>query len=277
MFDMSDTEGEMKISAGGEKSKGLIQTSKNLNMLNNPNILTGMSHEMRTHMNAIVAFSFLINNRERSNDEREEFSNYIINSCEQLMVLFDNFLDSAIIDTGNSVNDVRRCDLNELLNDQVSDFRSLMARHEHKSIELILEDKCIKQGNVFIDIHKVSRVIRNLFLNALETTNSGYIRIGYNLDMEKVVFYILDSGQGFQKSNSLLSSRNEIDFTGNSSDTQAAVSLILAKKLIKLMQGEIWVEKNGVTGTGVYFSLPVKELATTRGSGKHSFKTRMAI
>ena len=30
------------------------------NMINCPTILTGMSHEMRTHMNAIVAFSFLM-------------------------------------------------------------------------------------------------------------------------------------------------------------------------------------------------------------------------
>ncbi|MBE0673293.1 MAG: HAMP domain-containing histidine kinase [Bacteroidales bacterium] len=261
----------------GKDVKGPNQSGNNLNMLNNPNILTGMSHEMRTHMNAIVAFSFLMNNKENGDNERQEFSNYIINSCEQLMVLFDNFLDSAIIDTGNSVNELRKCDLSDFLNEQLSDFRILMSKYEDKSIELILDDKCIKPGDVYIDIHKVSRVIRNLFLNALENTNSGYIRIGFNVDHEKVTFYILDSGQGFQKSRLLLSTRNENDFQGNFDDTQAAVSLILAKKLVGLMHGDIWVEKNGLTGTGIYFSLPVKELATTSGPDKREIRTRMAI
>ncbi|MFO7575678.1 MAG: HAMP domain-containing sensor histidine kinase [Bacteroidales bacterium] len=277
MFDMSGAQREKETVAGGKISEGQIQTGNSLNMLNNPEILTGMSHEMRTHMNAIVAFSFLMNNNENGEEERKEFSNYIVNSCEQLIALFDNFLDSAIIDTGNSINDLRKCNLNDLILDQLSDMRSLMARCEHKSVELILDDKCIKPGNVYIDINKVSRVIRNLFQNALETTNIGYIRIGYNIDPDKVIFYVLDSGQGFQKSSTLINSLIGEDQAGNAGDTKAAVGLILARKLVGLMQGKIWVEKNGVTGTGAYFSLPLKEPVSTNGTGKREIRTRMAI
>jgi signal transduction histidine kinase len=258
-------------------TKGPIPSGNNLNMLSNPNILTGMSHEMRTHMNAIVAFSFLMNDKENGDDEKKEFSNYIINSCEQLLALFDNFLDSAIIDTGNSLNELRKCDLNEFLREQMSDFRALIPRFDNKSIELILDDKCIKPGSVYIDMNKVSRVIRNLFLNALETTSIGYIRLGFNIDHEKVTFHILDSGQGFHTTRSILCSRGENDSHDSYDDTRAAVSLILAKKLVNLMQGEIWVEKNGVTGTGIYFSLPVKEMVTGREPVKREIRTRMAI
>lgn len=277
MFDMSGTQREKKRVAGGRNCCAQLQTENNLNMLNNPEILTGMSHEMRTHMNAIVAFSFLMNNDDSGQDERREFSNYIINSCEQLIVLFDNFLDSAIIDTGNSINDLRKCDLDDLILDQLTDLRTLMTRYEHKSVELIIDDKCIKPVNVYIDINKVSRVIRNLFQNALETTNSGYIRIGYNIDPENVTFYVLDSGQGFQRSNQLLSSIAEESVTGSTVDTKAAVGLLLAKKLVGLMQGKIWVEKNGVTGTGAYFSLPLKEKISTNDTGRREIRTRMAI
>ncbi len=277
MFDMSGTQREKKRVAGGGNCCAQLQTENNLNMLNNPEILTGMSHEMRTHMNAIVAFSFLMNNDDSGQDERREFSNYIINSCEQLIVLFDNFLDSAIIDTGNSINDLRKCDLDDLILDQLTDLRTLMTRYEHKSVELIIDDKCIKPVNVYIDINKVSRVIRNLFQNALETTNSGYIRIGYNIDPENVTFYVLDSGQGFQRSSQLLSNIAEESVTGSTVDTKAAVGLLLAKKLVGLMQGKIWVEKNGVTGTGAYFSLPLKEKISTNDTGRREIRTRMAI
>jgi signal transduction histidine kinase len=277
MFDMSDKLDE-KGKIAGEGRNGPIQTFNNLDMLNSPNILTGMSHEIRTHMNSIVAFSFLMSSNDNDKNERDEFSNHIIHSCEQLIILFDNFLDSAIIDTGNPVNDVRRCNLSELLHELVAEFRALIPRYNQKSLELIMDERGGHSGEVYIDMHKVSRVIRNLFLNALENTNNGYIRIGYNLDSEKVTFYILDSGQGFQKCSNMLSGRNENDFQSAGNYTQTAVSFILAKKLISLMKGEIWVEQNGVTGTGVYFSIPVKGVAGSVGSsGKKEFRSRMAI
>lgn len=277
MFDMSD---KLKKgnNAGGE-SNGPVQTKSDQNMLTSPEILTGMSHEMRTHMNAIVAFSFLMSNKETDSDERTEFSDYIIKSCEQLMLLFDNFLDSAIIDTGKPVNDVRRCNLSELFQELVVEFRALIPRYNHKSIELIVDDKGINSGEVYIDIHKVSRVIHNLFLNALENTNKGYIRIGYNQTSETVIFYVLDSGQSFQKSSNLLNGRNESDVQSGSNNTQVAVSFLLAKKLIALMRGELWIEQNGISGAGIYFSIPVKEMGLTlvSGTGKRELKTKMVI
>lgn len=255
------------------------RTAEKLSVLNDRCILTGLSHEMRTHMNAIMAFSFLINNNSSSNEERKEFGDYIINSCEKLIVLFDNFLDSAIIDMGNSVSELRKCNLNDLISDQLSDFRALLAKQDNKSIDLILDDRCIHPADIYIDINKVTRVIRNLLLNALESTNNGYIRIGYNLDSGNVTFYILDSGQGYNMNKSLLGSSADCGCAaGNISDTQIAVSLILAKKLVALMQGKIWVLKNGLSGTGVYFSLPInKPVATSESSSNTKIKSKLAI
>lgn len=258
MFDMSDR--PKKGSITGVESNGGVQSKGDPIMLNSPEILTGMSHEMRTHMNAIVAFSFLMSSKDSDKEERSEFSDYIIKSCEQLIDLFDNFLDSAILDTGNTVNDIRRCDLNVLFQELVTEFRGVLPKYSNKSIDLIVEDKGINSGEVFIDIHKVSRVIHNLFLNAIENTNNGYIRLGYNVSGEKVIFYVIDSGQSFQKSNNLLNGRDNFDSQSGSSCTQIAVSFLLAKKLIALMRGEIWIEQNGISGSGIYFSIPAKEM-----------------
>lgn len=108
-------EEEISVPPGTEKAEEI--NSNILNMINCPTLLTGMSHEMRTHMNSIVAFSFLMNNNGFNENEKEEFSNHILSSCEQLMYLFDNFLDSAIIDTGNSTTDLRKCKINNILDD----------------------------------------------------------------------------------------------------------------------------------------------------------------
>jgi K+-sensing histidine kinase KdpD len=227
-------------------------------MFNCPTILTGISHEMRTHMNAIVAFSFLMNKDGYNDKEREEFSNQIFSSCEQLIGLFENFLDSAIIDTGNLQVDLKICKLDNILDTLLSEFREKIRKDECKDIVLVSENQFSNSTEVLIDVNRVTRVIHTLFCNSLINTNSGYIKIGYYLREEKVTFYVLDSGQGFYKCKEFLQTQNLNDSLSKHNDICSAINITLAKKLIQLLGGTIWIECNGQTGTGIYFCVPVK-------------------
>jgi signal transduction histidine kinase len=133
------------------------------NMIHCPSILAGMSHEMRTHMNAIVAFSFLMKENCSNDAERGEFSNQILNSCEQLIGLFESFLDSAIIDTGTSSADSRVCKFDNLLDDLFSEFRAIINKEGHQELELVTEIRFSNSSDIFIDKNKIFRVIRSLF------------------------------------------------------------------------------------------------------------------
>lgn len=263
----------------GQKSEHNGEDTKTdiLNMINNPTILTGVSHEMRTHMNSIVAFSFLMNNHECNEDERKEFSRHILNSCEQLMGLFDNFLDSAIIDTGNSKAEPTSCNLGNILDDLLSEFRVLLKREDHKDLVLILENQAKTQSDVYIDSNLVARVIRNLFQNALSNTKSGYIKIGYYFSGGNVTFYVLDSGRGYTKCMEFLQNNNLNEALRMHNDTISAINLSLAKKLVTIMGGKIWVEINGIEGTGLYFSIPVEETGKKNVSINKYNNTRIAI
>lgn len=223
-----------------------------------PSILAGMSHEMRTHMNAIVAFSFLMKENCSNDSEREEFSNHILNSCEQLIELFDSFLDSAILDTGVSNADSRVCKFDNLLDDLFSEFRAEIKKEDHREIELVTEIRFSNSSEVFIDKNKIFRVIRSLFQNSMKNTKSGYIKIGYRLDDDKVTFYLLDSGQGYFKCKEFLHSEDLNKSLSLYNDTHTAINITLAKKLIQLLGGTIWIECNGLTGTGIYFSVPAQ-------------------
>ncbi len=71
MFDISgNSKGESGES--GTQSKDAVKKTESIDqrMVYCPSILTGMSRELRTHMNAIVAFSFLLNKKEYCDDER---------------------------------------------------------------------------------------------------------------------------------------------------------------------------------------------------------------
>jgi K+-sensing histidine kinase KdpD len=239
-------------------NKGDENNSVNKSVINCPTVLTGMSHEVRTHMNAIVAFSFLMNRNECNESEREEFSNQILSSCEQLIGLFDNFLDSAILETGNSKTDLKICKLNNILDDLLSEFRGILKKEAQKDIELIAENSKTDQTEVFIDINRVFRVIRNLFQNALQNTSTGYIKIGYYFRDDKVTFYVMDSGQGYFKCKEFLHTEDLNESLTVFNDTGSAINMALAKQLIHLLSGTIWIECNGLTGSGIYFSIPVR-------------------
>jgi K+-sensing histidine kinase KdpD len=236
-----------------------------------------MSHEMRTHMNAIVAFSFLMKESSCKEDERTEYSNHIIKSCEQLLLLFDNFLDSAIIDTGNPKVELKRCKLDSIIDELLSEFRVIVRKTEHHNLEIILENQYSNSAEILIDISRVNRVIRNLFLNALENTSSGYIKIGYYFRDNKVTFYVLDSGQGYLKCKEFLQTQNLNEYLTRQNDTYSTVSLILARKLVNLMGGTMWIESNGLTGCGLFFSVPAKKADNSENVLSDYLKSKIAI
>ena len=268
----NDKISELHTKGGGDEIKNNI-----LNMINCPTLLTGMSHEMRTHMNSIVAFSFLMNNGGFDEKEKKDFSNHILSSCEQLMHLFDNFLDSAIIDTGNSKADFKKCKINNLLNDLLAEFRVVLQREDHKDLVLVLENQFADQAEIYIDEYRLIRVIRSLFQNALLNTPTGYIKIGYYFRDSNLIFYILDSGQGYLKCKEFLQSENLNESLSRHNDTCSAINLTLAKKLVVLMGGTMWIESNGLMGTGMYFSIPVKEEGKSKTLINKYLNTKMAI
>ncbi len=258
-----------------EECQNIVQ--ENNSMINCPTILHGMSHEVRTHMNAIVAFSFLMSRNGCNKKEREEFSDQILASCEQLIGLFDNFLDSAIIDTGNSKSVIKICKLNNILDELLSEFRETLKKEAYKDITLVTENVCAETTEVLIDTNRVFRVIRSLFQNALKNTKSGYIKIGYYFKNSKMTFYVLDSGQGFFKCKEFLHTEDLNDSLTKFDDTSSAINLTLAKKIVLMLGGTMWIECNGLTGTGIYFSIPSKIVENSDSDINKYINTMFAI
>ncbi|MCX6320763.1 MAG: HAMP domain-containing sensor histidine kinase [Bacteroidia bacterium] len=278
MFELTVNDAnEGKNSQLNISDKGTAMNSLNNIMINCPTILRGMSHEMRTHMNAIVAFSYLMKKNCCNNSEREEFSNQILNSSEQLIGLFDSFFDSAIIDTGNSKTDSKICKLDNLLDGLLSEFREEIRKEGHKDVELVTEIQFYNSAEVFVDKNKIFRVIRSLFQNSIKNTKSGYIKIGYYFRDNKVTFYVLDSGQGYFKCKEFLHSEDINESLTLYNDTYTAINITLAKKLIQMLGGTIWIECNGLTGAGIYFSVPSKMIASSGVNIKKYVNTMIAI
>lgn len=276
-MDLSVNINERDTSGKYENLPGTADYSYIINLISCPALLSGMSHEMRTHMNSIVAFSFLMNNSDCSENERKQYNNHILHSCEQLIFLFDNFLDSAIIDTGNSKPEARSCNLDSLIDDLLSEFRVIIKRGDYPDMVLIHENHTTGHTDVLLDTIRVTRVLRSLLQNALFNTKSGYIKFGCNLNENTAIFYVLDSGDGFLKCREFLQTENLEESLKRHKDTPSAVSLIFARKLAGQLGGKLWIEHNGITGSALYFAVPVKPADSQSVSINKFSNTRIAI
>jgi K+-sensing histidine kinase KdpD len=246
-------------------------------MITQPNILAGVSHEVRTQMNSIVAFSYLMNNSRFSESERREFSEQIITSCEQLIGLFENFFDTAVLESGSAKENLRETDAGKLFDSLTSDFRVLMRKKEKDDVILIQEDDLPERLMLRMDTARTVRIINNLFRNALENTFSGFIKLGCTYSDETITYYVKDSGQGFSRSSYLLLSDNpEIQYS-DSQDTYSAMNLILARNLILALNGKIRVETNDAGGTSVFVSLPARESPGLKILSGTSSESKVAI
>lgn len=232
------------------------QFSKTITL--NTSVLNGMSHEIRTHMNAIVAFSFLLRDGKFKDPEKDDFVNQIYFTCEKLISLFENFLESALIDTGSSNIDELSCNPNNLLDLLFTEFREIIRKSNKENLELITEIQHFSSDEIFIDKTKIFRILRCLIHNSLQHTNSGYIKIGYYYSNDELTFYVLDSGQGFSCTREFLHTNDLSGSLEKYQDLTSAVNITLAKKLIQFLNGSFNIRENGVNGSGIYFSIPAK-------------------
>jgi len=60
-------------------------------------------------------------------------------------------------------------------------------------------------------------------------------------------------------------------------DTYTAINITLARKLIQMLGGTICIECNGLTGTGIYFSIPFKQVVSSGININKYVNTMIAI
>jgi signal transduction histidine kinase len=212
---------------------------------------------MRSYMNSIVCYSFLSEKAADGKESEMLYSNKILSSCNQLLWLFENFLDSAMIDAGNHEINPESCKLNSIIGNLLPEFRDILDQKEDRGIILIDENNYSDQTEVFIDSARVIRAIQSLFQNASNNMNSGYIKIGYYFMDGIVTFYMLDSGQDSSKPVEFLNTEDMDKSLSKYFDAGYAINISLVKKLIQLLGGTISIESHDLTGTGVYLSVPV--------------------
>ena len=155
-----------------------------------------MSHEVRTPLNAIVGFSQLLSlpDGSFSPEEKDEFSNHIINNTKMLTMLLDDILNTTAMDSGN---------YRITFEDGEAGFicQSAISSAEHRlqpGVTMTYVPQFEGQHLFRTDPRRVQQILINLLTNSCKHTTKGEIKLGCSLDENpgEVTFWVTDTGPG---------------------------------------------------------------------------------
>jgi signal transduction histidine kinase len=224
-------------------------------------ILSNISHDIRTPMNAIVGFANLLTNDQMDKKDRIDCVEQINSNSNELLEIIDNMIDASLLQCGDIKLNEKECPLNDLMDGLYENFKKSYDLRQ-KGLNLIVSKGEDNDYFVVADYKRLSQVIANLVGNAVKFTDTGYVEFGYERERNKTVrFFVKDTGIGLSplSDDDLFKPFRSRTCTGNSNTKKGAgLGLTVSKKLIELMGGAIWQESTPGKGTSFYFTIPEK-------------------
>ncbi|MCG8701972.1 MAG: ATP-binding protein [Bacteroidales bacterium] len=218
--------------------------------------LENMSHEIRTPMNAILGFINLLDNPQLEEKTRQYYINYINQSGKILLRLIDDIIDFARLEAGQIFIDKRRCSITDLVNEILPVYRKKISAEKPK-ITVLLEspdDEIISST----DGSRLKQIINHLLDNAMKFTNSGFIKLSYNIQAKSIRFEVEDSGIGISEKylERIFDRFFKIENTETKQFKGAGLGLSLCKNLLNLLGGKISVISEPDKGSTFSFTIP---------------------
>ncbi len=220
--------------------------------------LANMSHELRTPLNAIIGFSDVLLQRMFGdlNERQTDYLRDIKTSGEHQLSLINDILDLSKVEAGRLELDRSTFPLATTIADAVALVRGRASTHGIALSETV--DPEI--GTVDADQRKVKQVLVNLLSNAVKfTPDGGRVDVrGQQTDGE-VIVTVTDTGPGIAPEDLGRIFAEFEQTTAARGKEGTGLGLALAKRLVELHGGRIWVVSDLGKGSTFGFSLPLGE------------------
>lgn len=226
--------------------------------------LANMSHEIRTPMNGIVGMIDLLRTTHLNHDQ-DHFARTVQASAHNLLRLIDDVLDISKIEAGKLRATESDLDLYALVNSTTGMLRQqAMGKGLRLSTHIDPHTPYKLRGD---DIH-LRQVLINLIGNAIKFTEQGYVTVEVRTLYEDanratVQFDVRDTGVGIAEDaqRTIFEPFTQADDSTTRLYGGTGLGTAIAKELVGLMGGEIWLTSEPGKGSTFSFRIPLKKQA----------------
>jgi two-component system sensor histidine kinase HydH len=215
-------------------------------------LAAGVAHEIRNPLSSIKGFATYFKERYRNHPEDQKTAEIMIQEVDRLNRVITQLLEFA----RPLAIQKKRTPLQILINHSLAMIET-QAQEKNIEIEKSLASEPLE---AVVDPDRMSQVLLNLYLNAMQSMEGKGGKLTVTLSREKgpqpsVKISVKDTGTGIAKED--LDHVFDPYFTTKQSGT--GLGLAIVHKIIESHQGEIRVESESGHGTTVSFYLPLFE------------------
>ncbi|HEU4928523.1 MAG TPA: HAMP domain-containing sensor histidine kinase, partial [Candidatus Krumholzibacteria bacterium] len=219
--------------------------------------LANISHELRTPLSVIIAYTEALRDGLVGEQDREHFLNVISDNGGHLLRLINDLLDLSKLEVSETMLSFSLSHIHDVV-------RSLWPKVEEAAAEKRIEiffAPGYEIPVVYIDNRRITQVLMCLIQNGIKFTDAGgRVDVSTKRTDQGVVVQVKDTGAGISEEQipNLFDTFRQIDGSSTRKWGGLGIGLAIARHIVELHGGRIWVESKRGQGSTFYFTIPIE-------------------
>ncbi|MDH5628463.1 MAG: HAMP domain-containing histidine kinase, partial [Candidatus Krumholzibacteria bacterium] len=218
--------------------------------------LANISHELRTPLSVIIAYTEALRDGIVGDADRRHFLDVIADNGGNLLRLINDLLDLSKLEVTGTMLSFTLSHIHDVVR---SLWPKILATAEEKGIQVTFQPG-YDVPVVYIDNRRIGQVVMCLAQNAIKFTEAGgHVTLVTERTDEGVVVRVADTGQGIpeEKMPRIFDTFRQLDGSSTRRRGGLGIGLAIAKHIVELHGGKIWVESKSGAGSVFAFMVPV--------------------